>query len=140
MTGPKGIDRIGRRVVAEHHDVEFIEIDMLRIFRRLQFGQELIKRFVAFVTNRAGNGVDRPIAGTNKVADAERIRLVASVRGSHRQARGRVRGQLGLDVVNDEGDFHGRRIPDSGRRGQGALVECIAHELDERRGEASSNA
>jgi hypothetical protein len=46
------------------------------------------------------------VGRAQKVADAKRVALVAHVRGRHRQARRGVRGDLGLDVVDDEGDFH----------------------------------
>ena len=109
--GPGALDRIGRRIVAEHDDVELVEIDVLGfVVGRLQLGEEFFERLVALAADTAGQGVDRTVGGADEIADAERVALVAHVHGGHREPGRGVRGQLGVDVVDDEGDFHWRRL------------------------------
>ena len=116
--GPGALDRVGRRIVAEQQDVELIEVDVFgRVIVGLQLCQKFLERLVALAADLAGHGVDRSIGGADEIAHAERVALVAHVHGRHGEARRGVRSHLGVNVVDDEGDFHA---------GQAFVVRCWA--------------
>lgn len=106
--GPGPVAGIGSRVVAHHEDVEVVDGDPLPGgLRALDVGQVRVQRPVVLAGRPRSRGADHPVGAVGEIADPHEPRLVAHPGRCEGEPGGRVAGDLGLDVVDDEADLHG---------------------------------
>ena len=96
------------RIVAQHEHVEVVDRDPLApAVRSANFFQKRVERLVLRLRRRAGAGPHVVVRIERQIARADEPRLVPTIHGRHCQPRRRVRGLLGLNLIDDEADLHG---------------------------------